>query len=219
MMRRGWSHYVDRLRDDLWQNHKQIHIVDFEFYNMTIFNRNGKSSEVFVFEAFIDMLLHISLHKNGWGEHSYVALCGAGAGHLSVQPLQPGRDQIQNCGGGQYGTARFVADMEIKKTYSHVPYEPKLWRQGKNLPETQGIVVGGKFSHSGVTALIDPGDIHLLMIGVAGVGKTANFRYPCIEYACASGMSFLCTDTKGDLFRNYAGIAEKYATAMARLEK
>ncbi len=113
-------------------------------------------------------------------------------------------------GDGQYGTARFATDMEIKKTYSHVPYEPKLWRQGKNLPETQGIVVGGKFSHGGVTALIDSGDIHLLMIGAAGVGKTANFLYPCIEYACASGMSFLCTDTKGDLFRNYAGIAEKY---------
>ena len=113
-------------------------------------------------------------------------------------------------GDGQYGTARFATDMEIKKTYSHVPYEPKLWRQGKNLPEIQGIVVGGKFSHGGVTALIDPGDIHLLMIGAAGVGKTANFLYPCIEYACASGMSFLCTDTKGDLFRNYAGIAEKY---------
>ncbi len=113
-------------------------------------------------------------------------------------------------GDGQYGTARFATDMEIKKTYSHVPYEPKLWRQGKNLPETQGIVVGGKFSHGGVTALIDSGDLHLLMIGAAGVGKTANFLYPCIEYACASGMSFLCTDTKGDLFRNYAGIAEKY---------
>ena len=27
-------------------------------------------------------------------------------------------------------------------------------------------------------------------------------------YALASGMSFLCTDTKGDLFRNYAGIAK-----------
>ena len=113
-------------------------------------------------------------------------------------------------GDGQYGTARFATDMEIKKTYSHIPYEPKLWRQGKNLPETQGIVVGGKFSHGGVTALVDSGDIHLLMIGAAGVGKTANFLYPCIEYACASGMSFLCTDTKGDLFRNYAGIAEKY---------
>ena len=28
------------------------------------------------------------------------------------------------------------------------------------------------------------------------------------QYALASGMSFLCTDTKGDLFRNYAGIAK-----------
>ena len=57
-------------------------------------------------------------------------------------------------------------------------------------------------------ALIDDGDIHCLMIGAAGVGKTANFLYPNIEYACASGMSWLCTDTKGDLFRNYAGIAK-----------
>ena len=38
--------------------------------------------------------------------------------------------------------------------------------------------------------------------------KTAFFLYPNIEYALASGMSFLCTDTKGDLFRNYAGIAK-----------
>lgn len=43
-----------------------------------------------------------------------------------------------------------------------------------------------------------------------GRRKTAHFLYPNIEYACASGMSFLTTDTKGDLFRNYAGIAEKY---------
>ena len=50
------------------------------------------------------------------------------------------------------------------------------------------------------TALVDSGDIHCLMIGAAGVGKTANFLYPNIEYACASGMSFLTTDTKGDLF-------------------
>ena len=61
-----------------------------------------------------------------------------------------------------------------------------------------------------ITALVDSGDIHCLMIGVDGVGKTANFLYPNIEYVCASGMSFLTTDTKGDLFRNYAGIAKKY---------
>ncbi|MDE7310955.1 MAG: LysR family transcriptional regulator [Eubacterium sp.] len=46
MMRREWSCYIDRLRDDLWQNHRQIHIVDFEFYSMGIFNRCENSNDV-----------------------------------------------------------------------------------------------------------------------------------------------------------------------------
>ena len=49
-----------------------------------------------------------------------------------------------------------------------------------------------------------------MMIGAAGVGKTAYWLYPNIEYACASGMSFMTTDTKGDLLRNYGSIAQKY---------
>lgn len=39
LMKRDWSRYVDDLRDDIWQNHSQIHIVDFEFYSMDVFNR------------------------------------------------------------------------------------------------------------------------------------------------------------------------------------
>lgn len=127
------------------------------------------------------------------------------ANHYSLNGIKS-----KTVGDGQYGTARFASEAEIRKTFAYVPYEPKLWRQGKNLPKTQGLVVGAKFTQRGVTALIDSGDIHLLMIGAAGVGKTANFLYPCIEYACASGMSFICTDTKGDLYRNYADIARKY---------
>ena len=50
-------------------------------------------------------------------------------------------------------------------------------------------------------------DIHCLMIGASGVGKTAFFLYPNMEYACASGMSFLSLDTKGDLARNYGAVA------------
>lgn len=44
LMHREWSRYVDKLRDDLWKNHSQIHIVDFDFYDVNIFNRceNGK---------------------------------------------------------------------------------------------------------------------------------------------------------------------------------
>ena len=53
-------------------------------------------------------------------------------------------------------------------------------------------------------------DVHTLMIGAAGVGKTAYFLYPNIELACASGMSFISTDTKGDVARNYGTIASKY---------
>lgn len=122
-------------------------------------------------------------------------------------------------GDGQHGTARFATEGEIKKTYVQVPYEPEKWRRGQNLPTLQGLVVGCKQSAGGITALVDDGDIHCLMIGAAGVGKTANFLYPNIEYACASGMSWLCTDTKGDLFRNYAGIAkERYGYRISVLD-
>lgn len=113
-------------------------------------------------------------------------------------------------GDGQYGTACFAGEKEIKETYTPVPYEPEKWRRGENLPKVQGLVVGCHRRGGFVTALVDSGDIHCLMIGAAGVGKTANFLYPNIEFACASGMSFLTTDTKGDLFRNYAGIAKDY---------
>ena len=60
-----------------------------------------------------------------------------------------------------------------------------------------------------VTALVDTDDVHCLMIGAAGVGKTAFFLYPNLEYACATGMSFITTDTKGDLARNYGRIAKE----------
>lgn len=46
LMRRGWSHYVDVLRDDIWQNHSRIHIVDFDFYSVDVFNRCENSNDV-----------------------------------------------------------------------------------------------------------------------------------------------------------------------------
>ena len=60
-----------------------------------------------------------------------------------------------------------------------------------------------------IRAIVDVDDIHCLMIGASGVGKTAFFLYPNLEYACASGMSFLALDTKGDLARNYGTIASR----------
>lgn len=118
-------------------------------------------------------------------------------------------------GNGQHGTARWATRQEVKQTYHHVPYTPNQWRQaakegkqpisnGKPLP--QGIVLGCQGGRK-TTALVDSDDVHVLMIGASGVGKTAYFLYPNLEYACASGMSFLALDTKGDLARNYGAIA------------
>ena len=80
-------------------------------------------------------------------------------------------------------------------------------RQGKDRPTTQGLVLGSVGDRNHMTALVDSDDVHCLMIGASGVGKTAFFLYPNLEYACASGMSFLALDTKGDLARNYGAIA------------
>lgn len=113
-------------------------------------------------------------------------------------------------GQGQHGTARFSTKAEIKKTYTKIPFDVENWRQGKNLPTVQGTVVGCRNKGKRTYALIDEGDVHTMMIGAAGVGKTAFFLYPNIEAACASGMSFLSTDLKGDVARNYGTIAKKY---------
>ena len=133
-------------------------------------------------------------------------------------------------GDGQHGTARWATKKEIRQTYKHIPFTPKRWREqaksgiiptvahavkrkkkkGKAVEEQalpQGIIVG---CEGNTTALVDTGDVHVLMIGAAGVGKTAFWLYPCIEYACASGMSFLSVDTKGDVMRNYGNIAKEY---------
>ncbi len=138
-------------------------------------------------------------------------------------------------GDGQHGTARWATKAEIQKTYRHIPFTPEKWRKQamnnqtptytriikKNLlkrnadktvqePLPQGIVVGCRGNRRSTTAMVDTGDVHVLMIGAAGVGKTAYWLYPCIEYACASGMSWLSTDTKGDVCRNYGNIAKQY---------
>ena len=134
-------------------------------------------------------------------------------------------------GDGQHGTAHWATKREIRKTYKHISFTPDKWRtQAKNGQEPtvsvvhfrppfskkdkteevslpQGIVVG---CTGNTTAMIDTGDVHALMIGAAGVGKTAYWLYPCVEYACASGMSWLSTDTKGDIMRNYGQIAKDY---------
>ena len=164
-----------------------------------------------------------------------VMACTLGGVTLLAYVYNLNHIKSKTVGDGQHGTARWATKPEIRRTYAHVPYTPSKWReQAKNgnvptmsvmkkgnlfkrqkpqiveEPLPQGIVVGCKGSNKRTEAMVDTGDVHALMIGAAGVGKTAFWLYPCIEYACASGMSFLSTDTKGDVMRNYGTIAKEY---------
>ena len=132
-------------------------------------------------------------------------------------------------GDGQHGTARWATKKEIQQNFKHIPFRPDTWRKGKELPTDQGLVLGciggsptkgavwskvfkqqkPKSKRHSIQALVDTDDIHCLMIGASGIGKTAFFLYPNLEYACACGMSFLALDTKGDLARNYGTIASR----------
>lgn len=122
-------------------------------------------------------------------------------------------------GHGQHGNARFATEREIKKAYKLVVYQPKQWRKdGGAIGMPQGTVVGMRKHGRQVYAVVDAGDVHTLMIGAAGVGKTACFLYPNLEYACASGMSFLSTDTKGDLVRSYGQVCKQYGYNVAVID-
>jgi len=133
-----------------------------------------------------------------------LALVTTAAGNYNLDGIKS-----RTVGDGQHGTARWATKQEIAQSYAHVPFTPDLWRKGEKLPTShQGLIVGSEGPRGKIMALVETGDVHAMVTAASGAGKTAFFLYPNIEYACASGMSFLCTDTKGDLYRNYAGIAK-----------
>lgn len=115
-------------------------------------------------------------------------------------------------GDGQYGSARWATNSEIQKTFRIIPYEPQKWRRGLNRPiELNGTTVLGYLgSKSHVRAIVDTSDSNTIIISPPGGGKTTCCAYPNIELTCACGLSFLGTDSKGDEFRDYAGVAQQY---------
>ena len=62
------------------------------------FHHTGTDGRLYVFEAPIDLLSHITLNSEGWEQHSYLACCG-----LSMKPLlfrlerQPALNQVFLC--------------------------------------------------------------------------------------------------------------------------
>ena len=189
----------------------------------------------------------IILWKEGFsleGSTMLIIVCGS---MLAILGLISAASHMYNLNGiksktvgdGQHGAARFATPQELKRTYREVPFDPDRWRDlgddCSKLKLPQGIVVGCKFRHSlhcdlrggkrwpisikkKAVAMVETGDVHGMLIGAAGCGKTAYWLYPNLEYACASGMSFLTTDTKSDLYRNYLNICKLYGYETAVID-
>ena len=152
-----------------------------------------------------------------------LVICGLAFAAMGIISLLSGTGTLnikaKPVGDGQHGSARWATKKEIAGTFRHAVFTPSLWRRGEQLPADQGIIVGCTGTKKRVIAQTDTGDVHTLMIGAAGVGKTAYFMIPNIEYALASGMSIFVSDTKGDLYRQYAPIArERYGYSVSVLD-
>ena len=58
----------------------------------------GTSGKLYAFEAPIDMLSYISLHPEGWLNHTYVALCGVSAAPIyHLLETQPQLEEVTLC--------------------------------------------------------------------------------------------------------------------------
>lgn len=125
-------------------------------------------------------------------------------GHYSLNKIKR-----RTVGDGQHGTARWATDAEVQRTTVSVPFTPELWRKGKNLPTTQGLIVNLNVSGKKRIAYVDDIDNHILMVAGPGGGKTTTFMIPNIEYTLACGLSSIVTDSKGDLLRQYGKLASE----------
>ncbi len=83
------------------------------------FNWRGKSDRLYLFEAPIDMLSFISMHKKGWKNHSYAACCGV-ADNVLFQLLQDNPNIktvllcLDNDEAGQSANARITEKLKGK---------------------------------------------------------------------------------------------------------
>lgn len=122
------------------------------------FHYIGKSNRIYVFEAPIDMLSYISLHKDNWKEHSYVSLCSV-APHALIHILQnnpyitevhPCLDHDEAGIAGDYRIAEAVRKLGDYKIKAELP-RYKDWNEG--VKALQGIKAIPSSEHQGLVKM------------------------------------------------------------------
>lgn len=101
------------------------------------FHHIGKSNRLYVFEAPIDMLSYISLHKENWKEHSYVSLCSTATyGAMHILKTNPQIDTVVTCldhdSAGIEGNYRLKEEILRLGAYTVSAEQPRFkdWNEG-----------------------------------------------------------------------------------------
>lgn len=118
--------------------------------------------------------------------------------------------KARKTGDGQFGTSDWSTNKELKDNLLFINYDPKSWRNSKNLPTKEGIIVGAEKHTGKMTAYVDTSDNHTMVISAPGGGKTTSLLYPNLEYSAAVGVSGFVTDTKGDIPETFIPILQKH---------
>lgn len=122
------------------------------------FHHIGTSNRIYVFEAPIDMLSYISLHKDNWKEHSYVSLCSV-APHALIHILQnnPNITEVRLCLdhdeagiAGDYRITEAVRELGEYKIKAELP-RYKDWNEGAKA--LQGIEAIPSSEHPGLVKM------------------------------------------------------------------
>ena len=105
------------------------------------FHWHGQSEKLFLFEAPIDMLSFISMHKEGWQNHSYAACCGVGD-RVMFQMLKdnPNIKDIALCLDNDLGGQKATQRIKEKLTEMGIQHEAlvpihKDWNEDLLFPD------------------------------------------------------------------------------------
>ncbi|QVK19740.1 type IV secretory system conjugative DNA transfer family protein (plasmid) [Mycoplasmatota bacterium] len=124
-------------------------------------------------------------------------------------------ERPKSSGTSEYGSAREQTPREMKVNYSE--YEvgedlsTKVYPKNKSKPMSSngGMILHSELKRGKVKTFIDRDDVHTIVIGTTGSGKTRRLVIPSIEVLANARESMILTDPKGELYSIMGGFLKE----------
>lgn len=162
---------------------------DFNYWNCIQLLVESKNRKIITLAAYV--LLMCFLFLDGIRVRPSI-------GRVGMQEVAHGIFTPVPAGNGQFGTARFMTDRELKKTFSQVTYKGD--EIIKNLSENAGIIINyikeGK--KEVITYLTEA--VNVIILGATRSGKTRRLLMTSTWLNLLAGVNLLVVDVKGEIY-------------------